>query len=264
MKAVLTVLRGPRRGETREIDATSMTLGRGEEADWQVAADRLLSRVHCRIAFRAGGYDITDLSTNGVVLNGAAKPLGQGTTARLASGDRIALGPVEIMVRLVPPSAEDDPFLAAILDGEAAVGAKAAPPRQRAAPSSPAIPWDTVGALPPLAGAPMQGAALPPAAPAHVSPASIPDDWLDDPLPAPPPSAAGLQAAWSSLVAEVWSLARAGAALDPELAADPIATAPTAEAAGEALRAMDGAHRRRLFHTLTRMLTQAASGRGMP
>lgn len=264
MKAVLTVLRGPRRGEIREIDGASLTLGRGEEADWQVAADRILSRIHCRIAFSLGGYDITDLSTNGVVINGAEKPLGQGVTARLASGDRIDLGPVELMVRLVLPSYEDDPFLATIIGNQPESEVQGAPSGRRSSPSVTSATWDATSSLPPLAGAPFQITPPPAIGPMIGTSAAIPDDWLHEHVTSKNVPEASLSAAYDSLVADVWALAQACALLDAELAADPISAAPTAKAAAKILSAEDGTHRRRLFHTLTRMLTQALARRGMP
>lgn len=94
--------------------------------------------------------------------------------------------------------------------------------------------------------------------------AAIPDDWLHEHLTSKNLPEASLSAAYDSLVADVWALAQACALLDAELAADPISAAPTAKAAAEILSAEDGTHRRRLFHTLTRMLTQALARRGMP
>lgn len=264
MKAVFTVLRGPRRGEVREIDGTSLTLGRGEEADWQVATDRVLSRIHCRIAFSMGGYDLTDLSTNGVVLNNAAKPLGQGVTTRLASGDRIDLGPVELIVRLVLPSHDDDPFLAAIIRNQPESEAQAVPSGRSPQPNATSASWDAASSLRPFAGESFQVPPQPAVGPMIAASAAIPDDWLDERVTGHRLPGTSLSGAYDSLVAEVWALTQACALLDSELAADPIAAAPTAKAAAEILGAEDGTHRRRLFHTLTRMFTQAMARRGMP
>ena len=264
MKAVFTVLRGPRRGEIREIDGTSLTLGRGEEADWQVATDRVLSRLHCQITFSMGGYDLTDLSTNGVILNSAAKPLGQGVTARLASGDRIDLGPVELIVRLVLPSHDDDPFLAAIIGNQPKSEAQAAPSGWHPPPNATSAPWNVASSLPPLAGESFQISQPSSIGPVITASAAIPDDWLDERMTGNNLPEASLSAAYDALVAEVWALTQACANLDSELATDAIAAAPSAKAAGAILSAEDGSHRRRLFHTLTRMFTQAMARRGMP
>jgi pSer/pThr/pTyr-binding forkhead associated (FHA) protein len=71
------------------------TIGRATGADYIVDA-ALVSRVHCRLtSLPDGGLEVRDLeSTNGTFLNG--KRVG---TARLADGDRLRVGRVELLVR---------------------------------------------------------------------------------------------------------------------------------------------------------------------
>lgn len=69
------------------------TIGRSTGADFIVDA-ALVSRVHCRLsALPNGELEITDLeSTNGTFLNGVRVE-----SARVASGDRLKVGRVELV-----------------------------------------------------------------------------------------------------------------------------------------------------------------------
>ena len=69
------------------------TIGRAVGADFIVDA-ALVSRVHCRVtAMDDGGLEVRDLdSTNGTFVNG--RRVG---TARLAPGDRVQVGRVELI-----------------------------------------------------------------------------------------------------------------------------------------------------------------------
>jgi pSer/pThr/pTyr-binding forkhead associated (FHA) protein len=72
---------------------TIRTLGRAAGADFIVDA-ALVSRVHCRFTAMAdGGLEVRDLeSTNGTFVNGQRTDV-----ARLASGDRVQIGRVEVV-----------------------------------------------------------------------------------------------------------------------------------------------------------------------
>ena len=69
------------------------TIGRATGADFIVDA-ALVSRVHCRVTALPGGeLEVRDLeSTNGTFVNGTRV-----TTARLASGDRLQVGRLELI-----------------------------------------------------------------------------------------------------------------------------------------------------------------------
>ena len=69
------------------------TLGRAAGADFIVDA-AMVSRVHCRLTVLAdGGLELRDLdSTNGTFVNGQRVE-----TARLAPGDRMQVGRVELV-----------------------------------------------------------------------------------------------------------------------------------------------------------------------
>jgi pSer/pThr/pTyr-binding forkhead associated (FHA) protein len=77
----------------RILPGNIKTIGRATGADFIVDA-ALISRVHCRLTALAGGdLEVRDLeSTNGTYVNGQRIE-----TARLAPGDRIQVGRVELL-----------------------------------------------------------------------------------------------------------------------------------------------------------------------
>jgi pSer/pThr/pTyr-binding forkhead associated (FHA) protein len=77
----------------RILPGNVRTIGRATGADFIVDA-ALVSRVHCRVSALAGGeLEIHDLeSTNGTYVNGERIE-----TARLAPGDKLQVGRVELI-----------------------------------------------------------------------------------------------------------------------------------------------------------------------
>jgi type VI secretion system protein ImpI len=103
MTLTLSVLRCPDAvpPETRQVSGGEFRIGRGQDNDWIMPdADRMLSKKHCVIAFRNGGWAIADTSTNGTFLNRESEPLGAGQVRTLNDGDRIRFGAYEIEVRI--------------------------------------------------------------------------------------------------------------------------------------------------------------------
>ena len=88
-----TVTEGLPEKTFRVLPGGVRTIGRATGADFIVDA-ALVSRVHCRVtALPDGGLEVRDLdSTNGTFVNGHRIE-----TARLASGDRIQVGRVELV-----------------------------------------------------------------------------------------------------------------------------------------------------------------------
>jgi len=88
-----TVTEGLPEKTFRVLPGGVRTIGRATGADFIVDA-ALVSRVHCRVtALPDGGLEVRDLdSTNGTFVNGQRIE-----TARLASGDRIQVGRVELV-----------------------------------------------------------------------------------------------------------------------------------------------------------------------
>ena len=91
--------------ETRTLDEGRLTIGRGPGNDWVLAdPQHHLSRTHCVVAFVDGSYVLTDLSTNGVFVNGAADSLSPDRRLVLADGDEIRLGNHRITIAETLPS----------------------------------------------------------------------------------------------------------------------------------------------------------------
>jgi pSer/pThr/pTyr-binding forkhead associated (FHA) protein len=85
----------------RLLPGAVKTVGRAAQADFVVEA-ALVSRVHCRLTSDASGMlEVEDLrSTNGTFVND--RPVKR---ARLAPGDRLRVGRVELMVERTRPGA---------------------------------------------------------------------------------------------------------------------------------------------------------------
>lgn len=97
------VLRGPERLTAglreRTVETGSIVIGRSDEADWVIAdPERIVSKRHCRIERQAGGFLLTDMSTNGVLVNGV--PLGREASKMLVDRDVLTLGDAIIAVAI--------------------------------------------------------------------------------------------------------------------------------------------------------------------
>jgi type VI secretion system protein ImpI/type VI secretion system protein len=122
MTLTLTILRCPDHvpPQTRRLSGGELRIGRGPDNDWVMPdPDRTLSKRHCVIAFRNGGWALADTSTNGTFINREAEPVGPGQIRNLNDGDRLRFGAYEIEVRVeqaAAPAARgggspfDDPF----------------------------------------------------------------------------------------------------------------------------------------------------------
>lgn len=86
------------------LDQGAITIGRVNTTitnDWNLPdPGRSLSRQHCRVERRDDKFVLTDLSLNGVYLNGAADKLGKGNTAVLHDGDRFSIGSYLVQTRI--------------------------------------------------------------------------------------------------------------------------------------------------------------------
>jgi type VI secretion system protein ImpI len=103
MGLTLSVLRCPDAvpPETRQVSGGEFSIGRGADNDWTLPdPDRTLSRKHCVVAYRAGGWQLADVSANGTFLNREAEPVAQGGPRDLRDGDRLRLGAYEIEIRI--------------------------------------------------------------------------------------------------------------------------------------------------------------------
>ena len=85
----------------REFREDGVTIGRSLENDWILPdPDRYISGKHATIDYKSGAYYLADVSSNGVYLNGAVEPLGNGNPRRLFNGDKIRMGDFEFVVTL--------------------------------------------------------------------------------------------------------------------------------------------------------------------
>ena len=103
MQLTMTVLRCPDAvvPETRNVSGGEYSVGRGPGVDWILPdPERLLSKRHFAVAFRAGVWQLADTSTNGTFLNRESDAIGAGDVRSLRDGDRLRLGAYEIEVRL--------------------------------------------------------------------------------------------------------------------------------------------------------------------
>jgi type VI secretion system protein ImpI/type VI secretion system protein len=203
--------------ETRSTGGGEFSLGRAPDNSWVLPdPERHLSKRHCVLAFRNGGWQIADLSTNGTFLNRETTPIGQGAIRDLRDGDRIRLGAYEIELRIeeealspAQPSGmqgaanpfDDDPFAPAPPPASSGFGAPE--PIGAWRDETPMLPAD-FDPLAPAERDPFTGPSIadhspavsdafraPAVSPAPLAAGLLPDDWdLDEPLvsaAAPPP-----------------------------------------------------------------------------
>ncbi|MEO8224703.1 MAG: type VI secretion system-associated FHA domain protein TagH, partial [Gammaproteobacteria bacterium] len=89
----------PRDQRLREFPAAGGTIGRGPDNDWVLPDEsRYVSSHHAMIDYQGGAYYLVDTSRNGVYVNGADTPVGQGHPQRLFDGDQLRIGEFEIAV----------------------------------------------------------------------------------------------------------------------------------------------------------------------
>jgi type VI secretion system protein len=92
LSLTITAAKGGDR-QSRTLTNGTLSIGRAAGNDWVLAdPEQHLSRTHCMIAFEGGQYWITDLSTNGLLVNGAREPTSRGTRLVLTDGDTIRFG----------------------------------------------------------------------------------------------------------------------------------------------------------------------------
>ena len=79
--------------DVRDLTSGPILIGRGDGADWVLEdPDCLLSGVHCRLESSGGLTTLTDLSGNGVFLDGDAERCERGKPVALVPGQSFTLG----------------------------------------------------------------------------------------------------------------------------------------------------------------------------
>lgn len=83
-------------------DGEGGRIGRSSDNDWVLKdPERYISAHHASIELRDGAWWIKDLSTNGTFINGSSRPIGPGGSHRIADGDRIRFGPIEVVAEIL-------------------------------------------------------------------------------------------------------------------------------------------------------------------
>jgi type VI secretion system protein len=219
---------------TFAMTGDSAIIGRSKNNAWTLPdASNIVSSRHCEIRKQGDSYILTDISTNGTFLNGAAQRMTE--ERAIKAGDAFKIGPYDIVASF----GEIAPAAAVPSEPEAA----AAPPpaAEPAAPSEPepaAPPPEPVADAAPPAPPPVTdggwigddsepvGAAPEPVATAHEPPPLAPE-----PPPVPEPAPPPLAPEPPPLAPEPPPLAAEPPPLAPEPPplAEPVAPPPTAE-----------------------------------
>jgi len=85
--------------QTRTLSQGTLSIGRAPGNDWVLDdPDRQLSKTHCVIVASGGHYILTDLSTNGVYVNGASERIPRESQIELTDGDDFRIGEYVIRV----------------------------------------------------------------------------------------------------------------------------------------------------------------------
>src|SRR5277367_5750487 len=99
MPLTLTLADNSGSRDARTLSRGTLSIGRAPGNDWVLPdPERQLSKTHCVIAAAGGHYLLTDLSTNGVFVNGAAERVPRNGEVELTDGDEIRLGEYVLVV----------------------------------------------------------------------------------------------------------------------------------------------------------------------
>ncbi|MCC5825373.1 type VI secretion system-associated FHA domain protein TagH [Alkalimonas sp.] len=89
----------PRLKTVMRFEASGGTIGRSEQANWQLAdPERIVSGMHAVVASDGQGFYIEDLSTNGLFINSSSDLIGKGNRRYLKQDDTLILGDYELQV----------------------------------------------------------------------------------------------------------------------------------------------------------------------
>ncbi len=95
----LSSARGAADQAARSLQRGTLSIGRSGGNDWVLPdPERLLSKTHCMITAADGRYLLTDLSTNGVYMNGSPNRVPRNGQVELTDGDEIRIGDYVLMV----------------------------------------------------------------------------------------------------------------------------------------------------------------------
>jgi type VI secretion system protein len=143
----LKIVSGSETGQNDNHDFTNVggSIGRSEDCDWTLLdSDRFVSKKHLVITFRNQQFVLTDVSSNGVIINGAAEPLGHGNEHMLQATDTLVIGKhvvkvenINLDIERVNPfqsQGNDGDLLGLVMDTNAATAPKQEPIQQQQTP----------------------------------------------------------------------------------------------------------------------------------
>ena len=132
MKARLAVQKDGRMDYAFLLSAMPITIGRDAGNLVQLPHPEVSKR-HAAVQMKDGGWTIEDLkSTNGVIVNGARV-----TAAALSHGDRIRIGPFELVFETVADNAEWVPTHVIDLSSKVNLNTMSGEPPPRPSPGDP-------------------------------------------------------------------------------------------------------------------------------
>ena len=104
MRLILSLTGGGLSGPAtmRPLSEGSVTIGRGASNAWVLPdPQQLLSRTHCAVSIEGNRAILTDLSSNGVFVNGARQPTERDMRIVLTDGDFFRLGDYTIKAVII-------------------------------------------------------------------------------------------------------------------------------------------------------------------
>jgi type VI secretion system protein len=106
MRLILTLAGGgssiPEKDKIRTLSSGTITIGRAVGNEWVLPdPDRNLSKTHCTVTEESGRFILTDLSSNGVFVNGSQQATERNSRVILTDGDTLRLGAYTISVAVI-------------------------------------------------------------------------------------------------------------------------------------------------------------------
>lgn len=110
----LKIVSGSEIGQNDNYNVTHLggSIGRSEDCDWTlIDSDRFVSKKHLVISYANQQFVLTDVSSNGVIINSASEPLGRGNEHTIQATDIFVIGKHVVQVEDINVASEDvNPF----------------------------------------------------------------------------------------------------------------------------------------------------------
>ncbi|WP_372835313.1 type VI secretion system-associated FHA domain protein TagH [Puniceibacterium confluentis] len=105
LRLVIEAAPGPQTVTEREFDGGQLSIGRGDDADWQLTdPNAFVSRRHCILSEEGGRVMVTDASSGGLFIDNAANPVGPGNSVPLEPGMRLHMGDFTLRIEAARPA----------------------------------------------------------------------------------------------------------------------------------------------------------------